>query len=196
LRQKFILIREACFGAALSSHPVKIIFMIGRPSSNEVAPYYFGYINRVSSDDILHELQSQLDETLPFLRGITEEKSLYRYAPEKWSIRQMWGHVNDTERVFLMRALWFARNFDTPMPSFDQDIAVAAAASNDVSWARHIEEFREIRLATLSFFRNLPEEAWTRKGIASGNPFTVRACAYIVAGHPAHHAAVLREKYL
>ena len=170
--------------------------MIGRPSSNEAAAYYFGYINRVSSDDILHELESQLGETLPFLRSIPEEKSLYRYAPEKWSIRQMWGHVNDTERVFLMRALWFARNFDTPMPSFDQDIAVAAAASNDVSWARHIEEFREIRLATLSFFRNLPEEAWTRKGIASGNPFTVRACAYIVAGHTAHHAAVLREKYL
>jgi hypothetical protein len=170
--------------------------MIGRPSSNEAAPYYFGYINRVSSDDILHELESQLDKTLPFLRGIPEEKSLYRYAPEKWSIRQMWGHVNDTERVFLMRALWFARNFDTPMPSFDQDIAVAGAASDNVLWSGHVEEFREIRLATLSFVRNLPEEAWTRKGIASGNPFTVRACAFVVAGHVVHHEAVLREKYL
>ena len=170
--------------------------MIGRPAPNEAAPYYFGYINRVSSNDILPALESQLDATLAFLRGIPEEKSLYRYAPEKWSIRQMWGHVNDTERVFLMRALWFARNFDTPMPSFEQDIAVAAAASDDVPWARHVEEFREIRLATLSFFRNLPEEAWTRKGIASGNPFTVRACAYVVAGHVMHHRAVLREKYL
>jgi hypothetical protein len=169
--------------------------MIGRPSSNEAAPYYFGYINRVSGEDIMRALQSQLDETLPFLRGISEEKSLYRYAPEKWSIRQMWGHVNDTERVFLMRALWFARNFDTPLPSFDQDIAVAAAGSDDVPWARHVEEFRELRLSTISFFRNLPEEAWMKTGLASGNPFTVRSCAYIVAGHAAHHAAVLHEKY-
>jgi hypothetical protein len=183
-----------------SSHAATINFMItsitGRPEANEAAPYYFGYINRVTGDDILNELQSQFDETLPFLRGISEEKSLYRYAPEKWSIRQMWGHVNDTERVFLMRALWFARNFDTPLPSFDQDIAVAAAKSDDIPWARHVEEFREIRLATISFFRNLPEEAWGRTGTASGNPFTVRACAYIVAGHVTHHGAVLREKYL
>jgi hypothetical protein len=170
--------------------------MIGRPTPNEAAPYYFGYINRVSGDDILRTLQSQLDETLPFLRGITEEKSLYRYAPEKWSIRQMWGHVNDTERVFLMRALWFARKFETALPSFDQEIAVANANSDEVPWARHVEEFREIRLATISFFRNLPEEAWTRTGTASGNPFSVRACAFIVAGHVTHHAGVLREKYL
>jgi DinB family protein len=172
-----------------------ITSMIGRPETNEAAPYYFGYINRVSGDDILSTLQSQIDETLPFLRGITEEKSLFRYAPEKWSIRQLWGHVNDTERVFLMRALWFARNFDTPLPSFDQDIAVAAAKSDDIPWARHVEEFREIRLATISFFRNLPEEAWSRKGVASGNPFTVRACAFIVAGHTAHHQAVLNDRY-
>jgi hypothetical protein len=170
--------------------------MIGRPSANEAAPYYFNYINRVSSDDIVPVLQSQLEETLPFLRSISEEKSLFRYAPEKWSIRQMWGHVNDAERVFLMRALWFSRSFDTPLPSFDQDIAVAAAHSDAISWTRHVEEFSEVRLATISFFRNLPEDAWTRKGIASGNPFTVRACAYVVAGHVAHHAAVLREKYL
>ena len=113
------------------SQAANIIFMItsmiGRPEANEAAPYYFGYINRVTGDDILRTLQSQMDETLPFLRGITEEKSLFRYAPEKWSIRQMWGHVNDTERVFLMRALWFARKFDTPLPSFDQDIAVAGS---------------------------------------------------------------------
>jgi len=170
--------------------------MIGRPTPNEAAPYYFGYINRVSGDDILRTLQSQLDETLPFLRGITEEKSLYRYAPGKWSIRQMWGHVNDTERVFLMRALWFARKFETALPSFDQEIAVANANSDKVPWARHVEEFREIRLATVSFFRNLPEEAWKRTGTASGNPFSVRACAFIVAGHVTHHAGVLHEKYL
>jgi hypothetical protein len=170
--------------------------MIGRPGPNEAAPYYFNYINRVNGDDVFHELQNQLDKMLPFLRSIAEEKSLCRYAPEKWSIRQLWGHVNDAERIFLMRALWFARGHESAMPSFEQDIAVSAAQSDAISWARHVEEFREVRLATISFFRNLPEEAWGRSGVASGNPVTVRACAYIVAGHVAHHAAVLREKYL
>jgi hypothetical protein len=179
-----------------SSHADNIIFMIGRPSPSEAAPYYFNYINRVSSDDIVPVLQSQLDETVAFLRGISEEKSLFRYAPEKWSIRQMWGHVNDAERLFLLRALWFARGHESALPSFEQEIAVTAAKSDDVPWVRHVEEFREIRLATISFFRNLPEDAWTRKGVASGNPFTVRACAYVVAGHVVHHAAVLREKYV
>jgi hypothetical protein len=195
LRRKDPIRADGCL-CRRSSYADNIIFMIGRPSSSEAAPYYFNYINRVTGDDILSTLRSQLDEMLPFLRTISEEKSLFRYAPEKWSIRQMWGHVNDTERVFLMRALWFARNFETAMPSFDQDIAVAAARSDDITWSRHVEEFREIRLATISFFRNLPEEAWTRKGVASGNPFTVRACAYVVAGHVTHHMAVLREKYL
>src|SRR5215469_11833387 len=101
--------------------------MVGRPEPSEAALYYFGYINRVSSDDIISVLETQLEETLPFLRGISEEKSLYRYAPGKWSIRESWSHVNDTERVFVFRALWFARGFDAALPSFDQEIAVKGA---------------------------------------------------------------------
>jgi len=170
--------------------------MIGRPEPTEAAEYYFRYINRVTSDDILHALRSQLEETLPFLRGISEERSLYRYAPDKWSIRELWNHVNDAERLFTFRALWFARGHSSALPSFEQEIATTAAKSERIPWARHVEEFREVRLATLSFFENLPEEGWTRSGIASGNPVTVRACAYIVAGHASHHATVLREKYL
>ena len=108
----------------------------------------------------------------------------------------MWGHVNDAERIFVHRALWFARGHTSALPSFEQDIAASAGKADDFPWASHVEEFRQIRLATISFFRNLPEEAWMRSGAASGNPFTVRACAYIVAGHVAHHAAVLREKYV
>jgi len=172
-----------------------MISMIGRPEPNEAAPYYFGYIDRATGNDVVETLQAQLEESLTFLRGISEEKSLYRYAPGKWSIRQAWNHVNDTERVFLFRALWFARGHDTALPSFDQDVAAANGNADRIPWAGHLEEFREIRLATLSFFRNLPKESWSRTGVASGNPFSVRACAYIVAGHVAHHAAVLREKY-
>jgi hypothetical protein len=169
--------------------------MKGRPEQREASPYYFGYINRISSDDVVNVLETQLGETLSSLQAISEEKSLYRYAPEKWSIRQAWNHVNDAERLFVFRALWFARGFDSPLPSFDQETSVKQAKAEDFPWAGHVEEFRQIRLATLAFFRHLPEEAWMRSGVASDNPFTVRACAYIVAGHVAHHAAILRERY-
>ena len=137
-----------------------------------------------------------MNETLPFLLGISEEKSLHRYGPEKWSIRQVLNHVNDAERVFLFRAFWFARGFDSPLPSFDEKSSADTAFADDYSWASHVEDFRGARLATVAFFRNLPSEAWMRRGTASGNPFTVRALAYILAGHVSHHRATLQERYL
>ena len=170
--------------------------MIARPQPNEAASYYSTYIDRVTSDDIVAVLTTQLDETKAFLSAISEEQSLHRYAPDKWSMRELLGHVNDTERVFMFRAVWFARGFEDPLPSFDQEIGFKAAESDKVSWASHIEEFRAIRLSTLAFFRNLPGEAWLRSGVASGNSVTVRALAYIVAGHVSHHVSVLRERYL
>jgi DinB superfamily len=170
--------------------------MTGRPSSNEAAPYYFNYINRIAGDDIAGTLETQLDETLALLRDVSEEESLLRYAPDKWSLREMWNHVNDAERVFVFRAFWFARALPEALPSFEQDLAVPAAKAGNMPWAAHVEEFGRIRLATISFFRNLPADAWMRSGMASGHSFTVRACAYIVGGHVSHHAAILREKYL
>ncbi|MFL6233272.1 MAG: DinB family protein [Thermoanaerobaculia bacterium] len=170
--------------------------MKGRPEPQEAAPYYFRYIDQVQGDDVLGTLEAQLDETLAFLGGIPEERSRHRYAPDKWSLRQVLNHVTDAERVFVFRAFWFARGFAGPLPSFEQEISAGAARADEVSWARHVEEFRAVRLATLSFFQNLPAEAWTRSGIASDNPFTVRAIAYIVAGHATHHTAILRERYL
>ncbi len=170
--------------------------MLGRPESNEAAPYYFTYINRVATDNIVSELESQLDETVALLQSISEEKSLHRYAHGKWSIRQLLNHINDTERVFLFRALWFARGFPDSLPSYDQEISAETARADNFSWANNVEEFRAVRQATLSFFQNLPNEAWLRTGIASDNSFTVRALAYIIAGHAAHHTAILRERYL
>lgn len=170
--------------------------MIGFPERSEAAPYYFTYIDRISSNNVVEVLESQLDEIPGFLLDISEEKSLHRYAPEKWSIRQVINHVNDCERVFLFRALWFARGFDSPLPSYDEKICASAARADEFSLANHVDEFRSIRLGTLAFFRNLPAEAWMRSGVASGNPFTIRALAYILAGHVAHHTAILRERYL
>jgi hypothetical protein len=154
------------------------------------------YIDRVMSDDVVAELATQFDETLAFMSRISEEQSLYRYAPDKWSMRELLGHVNDGERVFMFRAMWFARGFDSPLPSFDQEIGYKAAESDKVSWASHVDEFRAIRASTLAFFRNLPEDAWLRSGVASDASISVRAIAYIVAGHVSHHVNILRERYL
>jgi DinB superfamily len=169
---------------------------LSRPAAEEAAPYYWKYIDRVPGDDVLRVLEGQAEETLAFLRGISEERSRHRYAPDKWSIRETLSHVNDTERVFIMRALWFARGFDTPLPSFDQNIAAAGAEADRLPWAAHVEEFGDVRRASIDFFRNLQPSAWTRRGIASGNPFTVLSLGFIVPGHLTHHIRVLRERYL
>jgi hypothetical protein len=170
--------------------------MIGRPQSTEAAAYYFTYIDKVVGEDALATIENQLQETVTFLSGISEEKSLHRYAPGKWSIRQVLNHVNDAERIFAGRALWFARGFESPLPSFDQEIAVSGGEADKISWADHVEEFRRVRLSTISLFRNFPTDAWMRSGIASDKRFTVRALAYIIAGHVTHHLEIVRERYL
>jgi hypothetical protein len=169
--------------------------MTGRPQPAEAAQYYFTYIDQVKGDDISGIIERQLDESLVLFAGITEEGSEHRYAPGKWSIPQVLNHLNDTERAFAFRALWFARGFEAPLPCFDQNIAANGAAADRVLWSHHVEEFRQVRLSTISLFRNMPPEAWMRSGIASDNPFTVRAMAFIIAGHVEHHIAILRERY-
>jgi hypothetical protein len=162
----------------------------------ETADYYFRYIDQVGEGDICRILEAQFPETLTLLRSISDAKSLYRYAPGKWSIRETVSHLNDTERLIVSRAFWFARGFEDPLPSFDQNQAIATAGADERSWTSHLEEFRAVRAATLTFFQNLPADAWSRRGIASGNPFTVRALAYIAAGHVTHHVKILRERYM
>jgi hypothetical protein len=166
------------------------------PDRTEAAEYYFTYIDKVGPGDICRILEEQLAETLPLLEAISEDRSLHRYAPDKWSIRDVLGHLNDCERLFVSRAFWFARGFDSPLPSFDQNVAVSVAGADSRPWRSHIEEFRSVRGATVAFFSNLPSDAWARRGVASGNPFTVRALAYMAAGHVTHHMGILKERYL
>ena len=168
---------------------------MGRPDRTESAEYYFTYIDQVPDGDICEILRAQSAGVLNLLELISEEQSLHRYAPGKWSIREVLSHLNDGERLFVFRAFWFARGFDTPLPSFDQNVAVATAGADERSWRSHVEEFHAVREATLTFFQTLPPDAWTRRGIASDNPFSVRALAYIAAGHVAHHVRILREQY-
>jgi DinB family protein len=170
--------------------------MSARPARDEAAEYYFKYIDRIHEEDICAVLEAQASDAMALFASIPEGQSLHRYAADKWTIRETLCHVNDCERLAVGRAFWFARGFDTEMPSFDQNIAIAAAHANHRSWASHLEEFRAVRAATFTFFRNLPGDAWMKRGIASGNPFTVRALAFVAAGHVDHHNAILRERYL
>ena len=165
------------------------------PDPTEAAEYYFRYIRQVPAGDICDILETQLDETLAELGGVSEERSLHRYAPDKWSYRQVLGHINDVERLFTFRAFWFARAFPSELPSFDQGHAMSYSAADERSWRSHLEEFRQVRGSTVALFRDLPAEAWTRRGVASGNPFSVRALAYLPAGHLIHHLKLLRERY-
>jgi uncharacterized protein (TIGR03083 family) len=166
------------------------------PDRSEAAEYYFRYIDQVPEGHICGLLDTQGAETVELLRGIPADQSLHRYAPGKWSIRDVVNHLNDTERLFVFRAFWFARGFESPLPSFDQNVAVSAASADDRSWPDLIEEFRAVRAATSTFFRSLPPQAWAQRGIASENPFTVRALAYLAVGHVIHHTRILRERYL
>lgn len=166
------------------------------PDRTEAAEYYFTYIDKVAAGDIRDVLEEQSAEMHTLLRGIPDERSLTRYASGKWTIREVVSHVTDTERLFVFRALWFARGFDSPLPSFDQDVAIATAGADERSWRSHVEEFQAVRAATVAFFRNLPADAWTRRGVASGYTFSVRALAFIAAGHVSHHAKILQERYL
>jgi hypothetical protein len=133
---------------------------------------------------------------ITLIQGISDVQSSYRYAADKWSIREVIGHVNDTGRVFVFRAFWFARGFDSALPSFDQNIAMSGAGADVRPWPSHIDEFRAVRAATLPFFKHLSPDARSRGGTVSGQAFTVRGLAYIVAGHAFHHMAILNERYV
>ena len=170
--------------------------MAMRPDRTEAGAYYFTYIDQVPEGDICELLEAQLPDVLRLARGITEPQSLGRYAPGKWSIRDVMNHLTDCERLFVTRAFWFARGFESPLPSFDQEVAASAAQADHRSWADLVAEFEAVRAATIGFFRSLPAEAWDRRGIASDNPFTVRALGYMCFGHVAHHSVILRERYL
>jgi uncharacterized damage-inducible protein DinB len=168
---------------------------IERPAATEYAEYYGLYIDRVPPGDVVAHLAAQGEATHALLARIDEPRSAFRYAPGKWSIKQLLGHVNDGERLFGYRALAFARKDPGALPSMEQDDWMAAADFDQRSFASLREEFRRVRQATLALFASFTPEVALRTGVASGNRFTVRSLMWIVAGHELHHLAVLRERY-
>jgi uncharacterized damage-inducible protein DinB len=170
-------------------------FTIARPQAGEYTPYYDRYISLISGEDILHTLDQQRREMLLLLSGRDDEDGDIRYAPEKWSAKEVLGHICDTERIFAYRALRIARADATPLEGFEQDDYVRNGPFAQRPLADLVEEFIAVRRATLSLLRNLDEMAWARRGIANKNEVTVRALAYITAGHELHHRRILEEKY-
>jgi uncharacterized damage-inducible protein DinB len=167
-----------------------------RPAPDEYAPYYGTYINKVRDGDVVRTLKTQIGDTVAFLRAIPESREGHRYAPGKWSIREVVGHVCDAERIFVYRALRFARNDSTPLPGFDENAFVGASRFDDRTLASLIAEFEAVRAATLPFFDALFPEEWTRHGTASGKGMSVRGVAWVIAGHELHHLDVLRTRYV
>jgi uncharacterized damage-inducible protein DinB len=170
-------------------------FTIARPEPGEYAPYYDRYISLVAGTDILGTLDAQRRQTMLLLSGRDESEGNFRYAPEKWSAKEVLGHVCDTERIFAYRALRIARADQTPMAGFEQDDYVRNGPFARAPLAEMIEDYIAVRRATLTLLRNLEEAAWVRRGVANKNEVSVRALAYIIAGHEVHHRRILEEKY-
>jgi uncharacterized damage-inducible protein DinB len=168
-----------------------------RPETDEYVPYYQKYISLVPEEtDVLTTLDRQFENTLATLRSIPEERGDFRYAEGKWSIKELVGHLTDSERIFGYRALRFARNDQTPLPGFEQDDYVSNGRFGERRLSDLVEELEHLRRANLSLFRHLDSEAWMRRGDANGSLISVRAIVYIVAGHEIHHMRILRERYL
>jgi uncharacterized damage-inducible protein DinB len=169
---------------------------IERPAPDEYDPYYQRYIDQVADGDLLELLRRQVEETATLLAGVKERDAGFRYAEGKWSIREVVGHVSDVERIFVYRALCFARRERGGLPGFEEDDYVANAKFSSRPLGDLMAEFRAVRAATTAFFGGLDSEELRRKGTANNRPYSVRALAYIIAGHERHHTRILAERYV
>jgi DinB superfamily len=167
-----------------------------RPDSTEYAPYFDRYISLVPEGEIAVTLGKQIESTLSLIRGLSKAQGDLRYAPGKWSVKEVIGHLIDAERIFAYRALRFARNDATPLPGFDENSFVANACFGSLALADLADEFEHTRKSNVYLFKQLDGDSWLRRGAASDNEISVRAIAYILAGHELHHVGILRSRYL
>ena len=169
---------------------------IERPEATEYAPYYAGYVDSVPDGDIVEILERQGRDLGALLAGLPADRGDHRYAPDKWSVKEVVGHITDAERIFTYRALRISRGDATPLPAFEQDAYVQRGAFGRRSIGDLAAEFSAVRAATLALLRAMTDEESRRAGTAGNNPVSARALAYIAAGHERHHARILRERYL
>jgi uncharacterized damage-inducible protein DinB len=170
-------------------------FTIPRPGADEAAAFYQGYIAEVSGENVGEQLEHQLEELEQLFRTLDDTAALARYAPGKWSIKEVLGHLTDAERIFAYRLLRISRADTTPLPGFDEKAYVPAGFFDERPLSSLLKEFRAVRESSLALVEGLPLAAWSRTGQASGKAISTRALAYILVGHGAHHLGVLRERY-
>ena len=168
---------------------------IPRPRADEHAPYYSRYIALVPDGDLVEMLRSQQLDTMRLLRPLSDERARHAYAPDKWTVKEVVGHLSDAERIFAYRALRFARADAQGLTGFDENAYVPAGRFNERTIGDLLDELAAVRAATIHLFRHLDDEALARRGAANNNPITVRAIAYVIAGHERHHVTILRERY-
>jgi uncharacterized damage-inducible protein DinB len=168
---------------------------MNRPEASEYADYYANYIAKVPGSDVLSVLESQRLQMLQLFAGRSERDGSFRYAPGKWTVKEVLGHIVDTERIFTYRALRFARADQTPLPGFEQEDYVRSGAFGARTLADLAEEFGAVRSASIGLFRSFKEDVWVRRGKADGKEVSVRALAFIIAGHQVHHRIILEERY-
>jgi DinB family protein len=169
---------------------------MNKPDSTEYAPYFEKYVALVPEGEIVATLDTQIESALSLIRGLSEAQAEHRYAPGKWSVKEVVGHLIDAERIFAYRALRFARNDSTPLPGFDENSFVANAGFGSRSLADLANEFEYTRKSNVYLFRGLDGAASLRRGVSNNNEISVRALAYCIAGHELHHLEILRTRYL
>jgi hypothetical protein len=173
------------------------MLMTSRPGADEYAAAFAGYVAAIGDDeDVLAVLAAQLDQVLTLLGSVPASRGDHRYAPGKWSLKEVVGHLSDTERVWAYRALRIARGDSTPLPGFDDQAWIAELGAADLLLADMVSEWAHVRRSTLALFRHLPPAAWQRRGTAGDQPASVRALAYVIAGHTRHHLEVVEARYL
>jgi uncharacterized damage-inducible protein DinB len=174
---------------------IRFMANVGHPETTEYAPFYASYIKNVTEDDVVAALEAQSRETAALLARIDDDKAAHRYAPEKWSVKEVVGHFTDAERIFLYRALAIARGDKGSLPGFDENDYMRNANFDERPMRSIAEEYAAARASTLATFRGFSDEAWQRRGTANNVAVSVRALAHICLGHERHHLRVLREKY-
>ncbi|TWE04956.1 DinB family protein [Neobacillus bataviensis] len=170
--------------------------MVQRPEASEFPEYYLPYVNLVPDGNLLEILKENLEKTASLAEGLSEEAGQSRYAPGKWSIKEVLGHMTDTERIMSYRLLRVGRGDRTPLAGFNENDYIAASNFDRLSIKQIIEDFTAVRKATITLINNMPEEAWERIGVANNSDTTTRALAYIITGHALHHLKIINERYL
>jgi uncharacterized damage-inducible protein DinB len=170
--------------------------MLPRPLASEYPEYYQPYVSLVPEDNLLTLLKGNLVKTIELFESLSEDDGLFRYAENKWSIKEVLGHMADTERIMSYRLLRVGRGDQTALAGFNENDYVQSSQINKLPIKSILEDFIATRKATLTLFQNMPEESWANIGFANNTEVTARAIGYIIAGHALHHFNIIRDRYL